>query len=166
MTKLERDTLKSLAKQQNTGKRTKVVLPDLPKLRPLAKDQDQTWKDDWAEWNQQVVERKVDALYELAKERRADVNELAKVIDLVLEVVPPDARGKKGVDPDKFLLVAMYIGQGKSQKTSCELAGIDTKTLRTYQDENPLSWKVCQTGAKQIPEQEIRKMLAGRRLEE
>ena len=166
MTKLERDMLKSVAKQQNTGKRTKVVLPDLPKLRPLAKDQDQAWKDDWAEWNRQVAERKVDALYELAEERSADVNELAKVIDLVLEVVPPDSRGKKGVDPDKIQLTAMYIGQGKSQKTSCELAGIDTKTLRTYQEENPLNWKIYQHGAIKIPDEEIRKMLKGRPLEE
>ena len=127
MTKLERDMLKSLAKQQNTGKRTKVVLPDLPELKPLAKDPDQAWKDDWAEWNRQVVERKVDALYELAKERSADVKELEKVADLLLDVMPPKFTGRKGKDRYPVLmLVALEIHNGKSQHVACELAGVTT----------------------------------------
>jgi hypothetical protein len=158
MTKTEREILKRLAKRY-AGKRIRVELPDLPKFRPLAKDQEQAMKDDWKEWDCEFKQRRVDALYELAIERSADVMELAKVADLLIEVVPPDMRGKKGVDYiPKFLLVSLELHKGKSETVACQLAGIDPKTFRKLRGQHELEWRMAEEFTAVLPESDVREL--------
>jgi hypothetical protein len=154
---MELDTLKSLALKLNTCKRIRVVLPDLPNYRAYAKDPGQVFADEWEEWALRVERLWVDALCALAKERNADVNEISKVADLLLEVVPPERRGKKGKDSwPVLLLVALEVNKGKSQQVACDLAGIDPKTFRKYRIANPVGWKIAQTVVRILPENQIR----------
>ena len=158
--KEEREILKGIAKiwgKRSAGKRIRVELPDLPKFRPLAKDPQQAMNDDWKEWNSEYAQRKIDALCELAKKRNSDVGELAKVGDLLIDVVLPDMRGKKGVDYfPKFLLVSLELRKGKSQTVACQLAGIDPKTFRKLRDQHELDWRITETVTAELPEDAIR----------
>jgi hypothetical protein len=156
----ERDILRQIAKLHNATDRIRVVLPYLPRVRPLAEDREKVFQEEWDEWERQVEELKVDALYALAKERDADVNELAKVMDLVLDVVPPKFTGKKGKDSYRILLlVALEMHKGKSQKVACDLAGVDVKTFRRYMSADQTGWKIAQHVVSVSPENKLRKSL-------
>ena len=160
MSKRRRKILSSLADSQKT-ERIRVVLPDLPRFRPLADDPEQSLRDDMDNWGQQVTQLKLNALLKLAAQRCADVTEIAKVADMLIEVVPPDRRGKKGKDRFSVLLnVAIDINKGKSQRVACDLNDVDTKTFRKYMEIDPVAWKLAQTAATVIPEDQIRIELA------
>lgn len=159
MNKLERDILKSLAESNNTGKRISVILPDLPKVKPLAKDPNLAWKEDWDKWNRELRVRKVAALLALAEARDIDPAELVKVADLVIEVVPPEMRGRKRVDRFRvFMLVAVEMRKGKSQKLACELAGVSDKTFRNLRKEDPVGWLMIRKSSVGLPESVIREL--------
>lgn len=152
MSTLEKDILKKLAKRYNS-KRVRVVLPDLPKpILGLS-------GDDCEQWNKQVTNRMVNAIWALAKDRKADPVELAKVSDLILEVVPPESRGREPNDDyPVFMLVALEMHKRKSQQKACELAGVSVPTFRKMKANNSVGWKIAQHIAGKLPENDIREM--------
>lgn len=124
--------------------RPKVRLPPFPKggwlrsrvgLGAEVEAERAAW---WFELNTRVTA----AVSELAAATDADPRELLKVARLLVDLVPPEARGRPESDCyGILLLVAVEMSSEKTQEVACELAGVDKDTFRKHRDANPKLWK-------------------------
>jgi len=127
-------------------KRPRVEVPLPPPLMATVPKQakDDNYRE-WLDlWLAELRERQAKAVLILAKERDADPKELAKVADLLFDVVPPDKRGSpKTINKvAMFLRVATEYRKKGGYTAACQRAGIDPKTFRKYRDDDPRWWNM------------------------
>lgn len=94
-------------------------------------------------WRRELDQKIFQAVALIAKDTDADIDELMKVCDYIVELVPPKMSGQDKRYQDEFSLMLSVAGEmrkGKNQRIACELTGIDPKTFRKYRDMYPNAW--------------------------
>ena len=112
----------------------------------------------WNLWLTTLVKLDLDqkihaALTAIADETAADVAELWKVYDRLVDIRNPKGKRESDIDRRALAQAAAYMDDGKKPGLSAELVGIDPRKFRRYRKDHPLQWEQLRQRVKAVKKQ-------------
>ena len=111
-----------------------------------AKQDDTTEPPWWNLWLTTLVTRDLDlkihaALTTIADETGADVAELWKVYDRLVDIRDPKGKREPDIDRPALFRAAAHIADGMKKERAADFAEIEQRKFRRYRENHPLQWE-------------------------